>query len=463
MSQLPRLLAILGPDGLPYLRAADPCKRLATTFPVGQCGCGGTPTGLCGEIVGPGCPCANSPGCDSVVGYPAVYINIVPGSATEVYRRPQDCCCGQNVSVFATATQRQDGPGAEWYMYQWAANGTGPVIQVVRTYSDWTGFVQSTPYQAGVPCAAGDQGYGMQATVGVPSFPDQNRSNGFFYRDCTRSHSLLIEPDSFGRRLFWERIVYHSPNPGSCLTPNCPRGACCCDGQCYGGVSRGECEAMIGGVYRGDGSECYGVSCATPGQRPKGSCCRPDGSCVLSAAGPCLSSGGIYRGDGTACATANCPPPPPSACCLPGGGCILTDSEGCSANGGIWWPGRGCNEIDCLQPIPRGACCLPSGACQNSTTSAECFFAGGVWQGSGTDCGNVNCASPVGACCSQISQHGRGCTQETEADCLLLVNPVWYGAGVPCESVNCDINPIQIVVPASRGCSGCGIVEGLTI
>lgn len=183
---------------------------------------------------------------------------------------------------------------------------------------------------------------------------------------------------------------------------------------------------------------CFGAS--PPGARVKGACCRPDGSCALSGRAPCESSGGIYRGDGTVCATANCPPPPPSACCLPGGGCINTDLEGCSANGGVFYPGVPCSGIDCTQPVPRGACCI-NGTCQDGTTSAECFHAGGVYQGNGVQCVNVNCAAPVGACCSQIVQ-GRVCTQETQADCLLLNLPVWYGAGVPCSAVNCDINPL---------------------
>ncbi len=78
-----------------------------------------------------------------------------------------------------------------------------------------------------------------------------------------------------------------------------------------------------------------------------GSCCKPDGVCIIATPANCAAVSGSYRGNGTSCNPNPCPPPT-GACCLPSGLCAALTLPQCTAQGGSY---RGnnvpCAGVDC--------------------------------------------------------------------------------------------------------------------
>ncbi|MBL8758557.1 MAG: multicopper oxidase domain-containing protein [Phycisphaerae bacterium] len=98
-----------------------------------------------------------------------------------------------------------------------------------------------------------------------------------------------------------------------------------------------------------------------------GSCCRPNGVCIITTAAGCAAVSGTYRGNGTSCNPNPCPPPV-GACCLPSGLCQQRTASQCSAVGGTY---RGnnvsCETVDCpviltpyVDPLPIPAIAQPT-------------------------------------------------------------------------------------------------------
>jgi hypothetical protein len=94
-------------------------------------------------------------------------------------------------------------------------------------------------------------------------------------------------------------------DPGDASTPgtmNIPgTGACCTGNDCAPGETRTHCTDTLGGVYRGNGTDCDPNLCI-------GACCL-GGSCIgeMSAAS-CATATGAYMGDGIACTLGLCTP-----------------------------------------------------------------------------------------------------------------------------------------------------------
>jgi hypothetical protein len=79
-----------------------------------------------------------------------------------------------------------------------------------------------------------------------------------------------------------------------------------------------------------------------------GSCCLPDGSCILASATSCARVAGVYGGNDTTCLTATCTQP--GACVLPDTSCILASSAQCSSLTGVY---KG-NNTDCANAVCSG-------------------------------------------------------------------------------------------------------------
>jgi hypothetical protein len=67
----------------------------------------------------------------------------------------------------------------------------------------------------------------------------------------------------------------------------------------------------------------------------QGACCQTDGTCIVISGASCTNLGGIYRGNGSQCANANCPQPPTGACCSDTG-CNITTQAICTTWGGVY-------------------------------------------------------------------------------------------------------------------------------
>jgi hypothetical protein len=86
-----------------------------------------------------------------------------------------------------------------------------------------------------------------------------------------------------------------------------------------------------------------------------GSCCLPDGSCVIATAASCSTMFGTYNGDGSTCDTANCPQP--GACCFGADfSCTVLSASECAAAGGSYM-GNGTACSSC-PPAPDGSVLL---------------------------------------------------------------------------------------------------------
>jgi len=260
----------------------------------------------------------------------------------------------------------------------------------------------------------------------------------------------------------------------TCDEASCPLfigGACCIDDACITGASQEWCECK-GGLYGGDFSTCDDVACAPD----EGSCCLPNGSCVLTDLCDCDNRCGIFGGPGTACGV--CPAIAQGRCCLPNGTCqILSSCQCADLCGTFGGAGTNCQGL-CPLPI-RGACCLPAGACSR-VTSCQCAHECGTYQGNSTRCpeetlqersptGKVVLEEDVipepipvpiecpilipGACCLQ----DYSCIMTDSCDCADQCGE-FGGSGSDCSTC---VPPPVCATPA-QGCWGDVINVGLT-
>ncbi len=169
--------------------------------------------------------------------------------------------------------------------------------------------------------------------------------------------------------------------------------------------------------------ECYRTSLdlafVIQGNPPTGSCCFPDGTCLVMTQVACLATtGNQYAGDGTTC---------------------LGDNNG--------------NGVDdaCEQFVPTGACCFDNGTCLVRTQSA-CAAAGGTYSTDGSVCqGDANqngvddaCEGTVqmGACCYGDPTNP-SCVTTTSTVCGQQYNGTWY-SGQNCATYTCPVSPEPI-------------------
>jgi hypothetical protein len=97
-----------------------------------------------------------------------------------------------------------------------------------------------------------------------------------------------------GFQILWFKFTITAPATGSCCKP---------DGTCVV-ASQSGCTAT-GGSYGGDATNCTGVSCTQP---PLGACCQLDGTCIMASQFACTSYSGAWHGAGTTCASiGTCP------------------------------------------------------------------------------------------------------------------------------------------------------------
>jgi hypothetical protein len=88
--------------------------------------------------------------------------------------------------------------------------------------------------------------------------------------------------------------------------------------------------------------------CANANCPPVGACCGPEGTCAIASASTCALMGGVYRGDGSICISANCGP---GACCFTSGACAILTSAACvNQNGVFGGSGTTCSQANCPQP-----------------------------------------------------------------------------------------------------------------
>jgi hypothetical protein len=97
-----------------------------------------------------------------------------------------------------------------------------------------------------------------------------------------------------GFQVLWFKFTVTAPATGSCCKP---------DGTCVV-ASQGGCTTLLAGTYGGDGSNCSSPSCTQP---PLGACCQLDGTCVQTSQYACSSYSGAWHGAGSSCAANGCP------------------------------------------------------------------------------------------------------------------------------------------------------------
>jgi hypothetical protein len=97
-----------------------------------------------------------------------------------------------------------------------------------------------------------------------------------------------------GFQVLWFKFTITAPPTGSCCKP---------DGTCVV-ASQGGCTTLLGGTYGGDGTDCSTASCVQP---PLGACCQLDGTCIQATQYACTSYAGAWHGAGTACGFNGCP------------------------------------------------------------------------------------------------------------------------------------------------------------
>ncbi len=196
----------------------------------------------------------------------------------------------------------------------------------------------------------------------------------------------------------------------SCLFADCTRGACCKDdGTCQDGISRLACRAVIGGEFRGHGTDCSTAFCrecpsagnccashSSAGCVDQGCClavCEANPACCETSWGiGCATAAGTLCGGGSYCHDTG-------ACCRTDGTCFNLQNRGqCDASGGRWLSGGICTVDACS----FGACCKDDGVCQDDVTALSCQLVGGRHQGTGSSCSLVQCpaCSGEGDCCA---------------------------------------------------------------
>lgn len=193
-------------------------------------------------------------------------------------------------------------------------------------------------------------------------------------------------------------------------------GACCTNsGGCFDGQSKEDCDVISSqnGSFQGFGSTCAGASCPSL----NGACCLLGGFCIETDLNSCLINLGFFQGVGTECTgpmAVNCT----GACCKSDGTCVdnISYQDCCSMEDGIFQGiGTTCGPDSCPG---IGACCLPSGICEERFPD-DCFGMGGCYQGNDTTCATVECntisnPAAAGACIDELGN----CSIMTECDCL---------------------------------------------
>ncbi len=170
-----------------------------------------------------------------------------------------------------------------------------------------------------------------------------------------------------------------SDSVGSCCLPN---------GSCIMTDELDCCEL--------DGYWTYNQSCPRPCS-DSGACCLPNGTCVLLTEGDCDNGGGVFAGYDTPCGGGFCaafPPQPVGSCllwvrrypypavCVK---CLNTYVPGCPP-GWQFIPGKTCFDLG-----KTGACCEPDGECLVES-DGDCIAQGGTFMGDGTTCSPAPCA-----------------------------------------------------------------------
>lgn len=181
---------------------------------------------------------------------------------------------------------------------------------------------------------------------------------------------------------------------GQCSLAGGPTGACCDAAQnCVEARRQADCEAD-GGTYRGDGSDCVGVTC-----QPRGACCDAGQNCLDNQLQvDCEGNGGTYQGDGSDCTGVTCEVR--GACCDAGQNCLEDQTQGaCESDGGTYrGDGTDCIGVNCAA---TGACCDPGPSpvtCTEGLEQLACENGGGLYQGDGTQC-HPDGTCEKGSCC----------------------------------------------------------------
>jgi hypothetical protein len=260
-------------------------------------------SGAC--CVGPACtPNATQTECEQALG------GVYQGDNTDCFPNP----CTPIDYYLDARTAEQGGTGwngGQWIGYsngwlnQWWPNEFALNRQKQVTLSFWIGYADAPPtvavnyssrewpdpqsppmpvddaYVIRVPLGNFGPGY-YTFTVLLPFCPawvsvDVMENGGFFSIEGTIAHVCLP----------------------------LPTGACCVGDVCTANVTQTECEQVLGGVYKGDGSTCVPNPCPPP----TGACCVGMVCTDNVAEADCVAQpGGVYKGAGSVCN------PVPTAC-----------------------------------------------------------------------------------------------------------------------------------------------------
>lgn len=251
----------------------------------------------------------------------------------------------------------------------------------------------------------------------------------------------------------------------TCLANACgPGGACCVNGTCTFGQSRGYCEGAAFGRWY--------PTCGDPECNPVGACC-VNGQCSQQTENLCFLNGGYFVGAGIACGADTCR----GACCLPNlGGCAIKSEPECNIlEGAFNGVGSTCNgfvctgacclgggfcqelsEYDCFQTegvflggpcksvqcvAPTGACCFDNAVCNDDYTEGNCVEFGGAYAGNNTTCASQPC-SATGACCLDFGGGFTFCSDPTFEDHCINIGGTFAGIGTTCASGVCTPGPV---------------------
>lgn len=201
-----------------------------------------------------------------------------------------------------------------------------------------------------------------------------------------------------------------SLHTGTNILPE-PRTGACCFGALCTNLTPEDCTDN-GGVFSDYDVPCSSMACV-------GTCCLPDGTCVVESAVVCNDLGGDYRGQDLPCD----PNPCIGGCCLPNGECLELTAVDCYAQSGVFSSsGYPCEPGLCPAV---GACCFVDRACELLADFA-CHLQGGVFLGEGSACSSCD-----GACC----QDDGTCFVTDEMTCS--VSGEFQGAGSVCDPNPC--------------------------
>gem|GEM_PF-975596 len=191
---------------------------------------------------------------------------------------------------------------------------------------------------------------------------------------------------------------------------DCDFGACCAPGSgCVDGRTRVECENVLSGSFRGEGTECV-----TLDPQCEGTCCW-DGGCLSNKTPRDCTNlpGGSFEGYATTCGSNPCAGITPGGCCLADESCVATSSSGLCTDKFKGTFGNACDGRTCDNEL-QGACCL-NALCIDDLLQNECGLAGGAFQGDGSVCTAELCTT--GACCQSIGLDACDAAIDTLDEC----------------------------------------------